>query len=179
MQESEKRKWSHSVISSTNQPMLAEYNLQALLSACKCSLSSCEKEPCMIRSKYNLRCYRKVHVRSESLCTLYCSFNNYIIKFSSRCLKLKGKCEENFLIDEHIWLRRRTSLSLELRWHCSWLSLPGWGMKWKEEGRNNTTASKKMEVSWLSNHQSCLTSTQTTARSSEPSGTVKTQTKAK
>ena len=105
--------------------MLAEYNLHALLSACKRYLSSCGKEPCMIKSKYNLRCYREVHVISESPCTLYCSLNNYIIKFCFRCLKLKGKCEENYLIEEHIWLRRRIALSLESRWHCSWLSLLG------------------------------------------------------
>ena len=92
--------------------MLSEYNLQALLSACKRYLSSCGKEPCMIKSKYNLRCYREVHVRSESPSTLYCSLNNYIIKFTSRRLKLKGKCEEHYLIEEHIWLRRKDSFKV-------------------------------------------------------------------
>ena len=105
--------------------MLAEYNLQALLSACKCSLSSCEKEPCMIRSKYNLRCYRKVHVRSESLCTLYCSFNNYIIKFSSRCLKLKGKSLSRVQLFATPWTAaHQASLSMGFSRQEYWSGVP-------------------------------------------------------
>ena len=95
----------------------------------------------MIRSKYNLRCYRKVHVRSESLCTLYCSFNNYIIKFSSRCLKLKGKCEENFLIEEDFF-----KLGVEVALQ---LAFPPWMRHEMEGGRQEQHHSVKENGSLL------------------------------